>query len=282
MAFEHYNKALEELRTLEQLDNWTYVLSSLYQRISFSCRLNKKYEESLEWEKKALEIREANLSENDELIAGAYSSLALAYQAAGNSKEALNFCEKAHFMRVKLFGDKSWVTGISCDWLAMMRTLEGKFVEALELANKARGNFEDKFGKESLYVGYNLSTMGRLYQIQEDFEEAIKCYNESIQTLEKAVIDYNLLDDKGRNFSHGEAVITLSEHPLCSKYARVKILQRLATCYFGLEKRNQAKEVLNKSVTLAEEIGPIATKKAQAKLLKMEKKFEKEKELDND
>ncbi len=279
-AIESYEKALEDLLVLQmQYDNSTFILSTLYQRIALAYRLNKKHEESLEWECKAVVAREKKLPETHEQVAGAYSSLSVAYEASGNYKEALKYCEKALKIRNKLFNANHWVSAISTERLGMLKAYEGDYEEAISLVIQAKQNLAAHFTEESCYVGYNHMRLGEIYLLQEKYEVAQEQFKKAAVILEGLLpSDNGLMEETGRNSVHGEVILTFSEHSRFIKYERARLMQKIGECCKKMDKIDEGKEALKTSVILAGEVSSKATKEMHTNMVEISQKYENHEE----
>jgi len=279
-AIESYEKALEDLLVMQmQYDNSTFILSTLYQRIALAYRYNKKHDESLEWECKAVVAREKKLPETHEQVAGAYSSLSVAYEASGNYKEALKYCEKALKTRNKLFGGNHWVVAVSTERLGMLKAYEGDFEEAIALVIQAKQNLAAHFTEESCYVGYNYMKLGEIYCMQEKYDVAQEQFKKAAVILEGLLpSDNGLMEETGRNSVHGEVILTFSEHSRFIKYERARLMQKIGECWMKMEKIDEGKEALKTSVILAGEVSSKATKEMHTNMVEISQKYENREE----
>ena len=80
------------------------MVATTYNNIAILYYTQGDYEKALEYNNKALPIRQSVLGENHPDVASSYNSIGLVYQKQENYKKALEYFQKALKIRQQVFG----------------------------------------------------------------------------------------------------------------------------------------------------------------------------------
>lgn len=194
-------------------------LASAYTNLGILNKNKGQYEKSLEYNSKALKIRQAEKDSTG--IAKSLNNIGTVYYYMNNLDKALEYYEKSLNLKIAL-GD-SLTLGNSYNNVGMIYSDMGKPRQALKYYEKSL-ELDKKLGSES-GISTSLNNIGNVYYDLKDFEKAIEYYQKA----------YNI--DKKVNHKFGE---TLSIINIGCAYKELNVFDK-AISYLskGLEMADQ-------------------------------------------
>lgn len=130
--------------------------------------------------KDALAIAEGKYGKQSKEAADLLHDLALAYELSAQINLALEAAEKAHGLRVKLFGDTNEDTASSVWLLALLHKKKGNYDEALKLYYQALDQTQARLGPNHPTVGQYVKTVADVYRKQAVFDKAQTLYHQAL------------------------------------------------------------------------------------------------------
>lgn len=165
-----------------------------------------KYEEALPLAKRALEIRERNLTPGDERIATAVMNIAEIYLAMKKLSEAQQFLERALQEYEKKLGPEDRRLSTILDRLGQVHFSRSHFPETVDAWNRSLRIKEKAFGADSREVAELLHKLAEFYRFRRKYKEAEPLYDRALMIMRTKVA----LDE--------DATENLLEHYACVYY----------------------------------------------------------------
>ncbi len=144
-------------------------------------------EESEDFAKRAVSIKEQVLGPQDSEVATSLNNLANFYYNQGKYAEAEPLHKRALAIWEKALGPEHPHVAVSLNNLADLYTLQGKYAEAEPLFKRSLAIEEKAFDPEHPNVAYGLYNLANLYHDQGKYAEAEPLYERALAILEKAL-----------------------------------------------------------------------------------------------
>lgn len=179
----HHNHALDlykkAYRTLIGTDNIIELYNTFTNLGSVMYSL-KKYNEALEYYKKALQVIEDNEFITNALLSRCYTNIGVVYDALGNSEKSIEY----HNLAVKLYKSIYDVPNINlalCYNNIGSALLEIDSIKALEYFHKALSICTEVKGYYHPTTSVCYMNMGQVYELMGEYGDTISCYGKALE-----------------------------------------------------------------------------------------------------
>ena len=166
-------------------DESTEIMGKLLANIATIHNNQGQYDKALEYNYKALYIREKVLGKGHPDTATTYNNTALAYFRQGEYSNALEWHQKALSIREKVLGKEHPDTATTYDNIADVYYCQGEYPKAFEWYQKALAIREKVLGKEHPDTATSFNNIAGLYYIQGDCPKALEWYQNALSIREK-------------------------------------------------------------------------------------------------
>jgi len=156
-------------------------LASLFHNMAIVYTRQSDYAQALEWNEKALAIREKVLDKNHPDMAQTYNNMALVYDNLGKYTEALEWHEKALAVHEKVLGLEHPSTATTYNNIGLVYWAQGKYTEALKWHEKALAICEKVLGKEHPDTATTYNNIAIVYYHQGDFTAALEWIGKALR-----------------------------------------------------------------------------------------------------
>ena len=143
------------------------------------------YNQAMEWQQKALSIKEKVLGKEHRDTARTYSAIAGIYKDLGEYAKALEWHRRALKVREKVLGKEHHVTAITYNNIALVYTLQSEYNKALEWYQKALKIYKIAFGEEHREIATTYNNIALTYRNLGEYSKALEWHKESIKIKEK-------------------------------------------------------------------------------------------------
>ncbi len=166
-----YDKKEEESITL------AYHIASM----GYVTFINKEYEKSIEYNKRALDMRLRIVGEKSQLTASVYNQLGRAYTYTGRFSEARELIFKAFDIR-KLLGDDKPSDEMASSLYAIGELLlfEGRYSEAEQYLMDSIAQYTEVYNDQHTLVARSLHTLGVVYKRSGDLSRGVSYLNAAL------------------------------------------------------------------------------------------------------
>ncbi len=144
---------------------------------------------SLEYQQKALDIRQSLYGEGHPEVAASYNDMGLVYSTQENYQKALTFYQKARRIYEQAYGNNHPKLANAHTNLAVLYGQTGDFVAALEEQERALAIWESIYGNNHPNVAFAYSNLGQVHTAlgndllaQEYQKQALEIYRENYGT----------------------------------------------------------------------------------------------------
>ena len=186
MAKELYSKAqvICEKNTAKKMQEHKHAAKN-YHTLAVAYWKLGKYEQAIECDKKALNIKEKVHGKEHSDVAKSYHNLAINYSNIGKYEQAIECGNKALNINEKVHGKEHGHVALSYHNLAACYTNIGKNEQAIECDIKALNIREKIHGKEHSDVAKSYHNLGVNYGNIGKYEQAIECHKKALNISEK-------------------------------------------------------------------------------------------------
>ena len=218
MAKELYSKAqvICEKNTTKKMQEHKHAADN-YHNLAFPYCKFGKFEQAIECDKKALNIRETIHGEEHVDVAWSYHNLAGDYSNIGKHEQAIECDKKALNIREKIHGEEHGDVAWSYHNLAGDYSNIGKHEQAIECDKKALNIREKIHGKEHGDVAKSYHSLGVDYWNIGKYEQAIECDIKALNIREKI-----------HGEEHGD--VAMSYHSLGVDYGNIGMHEKALEC----------------------------------------------------
>lgn len=147
----------------------------------------KRFDEALPLAKRALQLREAQLGREHQLVADALFNLASIQMAKKNYREAESLYSRALKIYEKALGADSLKISNVLDELAWLRYYFGSTGEAVSMLERALAIREKALGPTHKEVARSLSSLTAFHQQTGEYSKAVSFCQRSLAALEKSL-----------------------------------------------------------------------------------------------
>ena len=147
----------------------------------------KKLDEAIPLAKRALELREKALEQDNPLVVSALNNLALLYLAKGAYATAESLYERALASQEKMHGADSPKVANALENLAWARYGRGKVSEATDMFERALSIREKALGPFHQETGHALYNLARLHEKQGQPDKSLPFFQRALDVKEKAL-----------------------------------------------------------------------------------------------
>jgi len=161
----------------EELARLSNNLSLRYQDLG-------QLEQALEFQKKALKIREAVLAKNHPDLAQSYNNLSTIYKALGQLDQALEFQLKDVKISEEILAKNHPDLATSYNNLSLIYKAKGKLEKALEFQLKANDIYEQVFDKNHPDLATSYNNLSLIYDDLKDYKKAVQYAEKAIAILQ--------------------------------------------------------------------------------------------------
>ena len=165
-----------ELRT--RLD--TTNIEWLNTAASFIVKYQARYDDALEYLKRALRHSIIQYDEFSDWTATLYNNIGSIYNSQGDYEKALEYYNRALAILEKVFGTEHPDAATSYNNIGFIYNSQGDYEKALEYYNRALAIREKVFGTEHPDVAISYNNIGFIYDSQGDYEKALEYYNRAL------------------------------------------------------------------------------------------------------
>jgi tetratricopeptide (TPR) repeat protein len=228
------------------------------------------YKKSLEYQIKALNIRESQPTVDRVKIARSYDLLGIIYDAMGDYSKAVRLYIDAKSIREEKLGTNHIDTATSYHNLAELYRTQGKYKEAEELYKTAISITEELLGTNHISTAASYNNLAELYRTQGNYKEAEELYKKSLSITEELLgtnhistaTSYNnlaLLYEAQGKYKEAEELyiksISIKEELLGTNHIDTATsYNNLANLYKTQGKYKEAEELYKKSLSIREEL----------------------------
>ena len=145
------------------------------------------YTQALEYNQKALKIREKVLGIENSNTAKSYNNIGLVYWDLGDYPQALEYHQKALEIREKILGDENSDTAGSYGNIGIVYYDLGNYPQAIEYYQKAIGLYEKVLGTEHHETASSYGNIGLAYEALGNFPQALEYYQKALTIREKVL-----------------------------------------------------------------------------------------------
>ncbi len=160
----------------------------------------KEINEALEYQKKALDIRESVLGEKNIDTISSYNEMGILYEKI-NKKKALHYQEKALKMRIEVLGEYCQETAASYDNVGIMYVEqdEGDKEKGLEYQEKALDIRLNIFGEKNVDTAASYNNLGKTYMAREEKEKGLEYLEKALEIWQEVLGKEHLNTATGYN-----------------------------------------------------------------------------------
>ena len=183
LAYIDYGKSL--LKKVE--DEEHEVVAGLISALAVISYEQEEYAQALEWNEKALIIREKVLGLDHPHTATTYNNKAVAYNKQGDYTKALEWFKKALAIREKVLGAVHPHTAATYNDIALVYKDQGNYAQALGWNKKALAIREKVLGSEHPDTASTYNNMAMVYNNQGDYVQALEWHGKALAIREKVL-----------------------------------------------------------------------------------------------
>ena len=160
---------------------------TLFNNMAEVYRAQGNYGKALEYNEKALAIREKVLGEAHPDTATTYNNMAAVYRAQGNYLKALEYNEKACAIIEKVLGKAHPDAAATYNNMALVYDAQGNYEKALEYYEKACAIYEKVLGKAHPGAATTYNNMANIYYAQGNYVKALEYHEKALAIKEKVL-----------------------------------------------------------------------------------------------
>ena len=162
-------------------------ISALLNNMALVYQAQGEYEKALEYNGKALEVRERTLGNDHPDTATTYNNMAGVYQAQGEYEKALKYYGKALEFRGRVLGCDHPDTAATYNNMAVVYQKQGEYKKALEYYGNALEVVERVLGSDHPYTATTYNNMALVYQAQGEYEKALEYHGKALDVRERVL-----------------------------------------------------------------------------------------------
>ena len=240
-------------------------LSVIYQNLG-------QLEQALEFQKKALHIKEQILDSEHPDLARSYNTLSLIYYDLGQLEQTLKFQKKALHIREQILTPIHLDLAISYSSLSLTYQALGKMELALELQKKASNIFEEILAPDHPDLAMAYNNLSIVYHGLGQLEQALEFQKRAIQISEPILTQshpslalfynnlsliYESLGQLEQALELQKKVVQIREEVLGSKHPNMaQSYHNLSAIYASLMNYVQARQYAQKAMEIMEHLFP--------------------------
>ena len=180
-AEKYLMDALSATRNLLGDDNDT--ISSIYNSLGALYDYTGRYEESIDFAKKSIELDTNLYGKYNFNTAHSYHNIAGTYCNIGKLDEAQKAYEEAIEIKTQLFGKNHYETSISLAGLGNIFKFKKEYDKAIEYHTKYYESYKSTFGDNDPYLAVILAGIGTDFYEKGDFGKALHYHKEALGVL---------------------------------------------------------------------------------------------------
>jgi len=181
-AHDYYLKSVE---LFEKLGTESLEMADLYEKLALSCYCTMLFDESEDYYKKALQMKEKLLGENHPDLAQVYNNFGNMFSY--NHNMSTEYHLKALSIRQRVFGENHLITAESYYNLGTAYAKKKDYSKGLNLLNKALAVRIAEQGEQHYDVAMVYGHIGGVYYEQEDYAKALEYFTHAYEILKKTV-----------------------------------------------------------------------------------------------
>ncbi len=232
LAFQYYQKAdslLIERKHDASIDYFTKALpmyqkamvwekvANCYNKISENQWRKRKFKESFFNAKKALEISDQYLNEENKERAYAYDNIGTYYLRTFRYEKALMYFKKSLDFKKKIFSDNHQEIGVTYSNLGITYRYLSEFQNGLSYQKKALDFFIKNFGVNHEKTGREYNNIGNIYSQMGKYHTALDYYKKNLEIIYSSNTENNI--NLGYNyFNIGIIYHDLNQHNKALQY----------------------------------------------------------------
>ena len=163
---------------------------SLHHKLGYIYYYLGAYDKALEYDEKAVVIRENVLGTEHPSTATTYNNIGLVYWKRGGQGDydkALEYYEKALEIKEKVYGIEHTSTATSYNNIGLVYKAKGDYDKALEYYKKALKIDEKVLGKDHPDTATDYNNIGLVYKAKGDYDKALEYYEKALKIDEKVL-----------------------------------------------------------------------------------------------
>ena len=174
-------------KLLIEKDSQRESTAMLFNNIALVYKAQGDYAKALEYNQKALAIREKVLGQEHPSTATTYNNIALVYQAQGDYAKALEYYKKDLAISEKVLGQDHPSTATTYNNIAGVYQAQGDYAKALEYNQKALAIREKVQGQDHPFTATTYNNIALVYKAQGDYAKALEYYKKALAIREKVL-----------------------------------------------------------------------------------------------
>ena len=195
--------------------------------VGYACKALGKYEESLDYGRRALAIREALFEGNHPDVARSLNNVGLAYGELGKHREALDYIKRALLMKEALFGENHLDVAKSLTNVGWVYGELGKYTEQLGYLKRALAMKETLLEENNPTIALSLNNLGHAYRKLGKYQESLD-YHKRALAMREAFFEGNHRSVAQSLNQVGDAYRELGKHQESLDYGRRALAMREA------------------------------------------------------
>jgi len=169
---------------LKHIDDQDEELARLSNNLSTIYNALGQLEQALEFQKKALKIREAVLAKNHPSLATSYNNLSTIYKALGQLEQALEFQLKTLEIKEEILSKNHPDLAQSYNNLSLIYKALGQLEQALEFQLKDVKISEEILSKNHPSLATSYNNLSTIYYTLQDYKKAIQYGQQAVAILQ--------------------------------------------------------------------------------------------------
>lgn len=171
----------EALYIYQKREEESIMLSTRLTDMGYITLVNKEYEKSIEYNSRALALRQKIEGERSLLVAQSYSNLGLGYLYTDRLSEAREYMFKALEIRKSILGEEpSLELAVSYYAIGLLLTHEGSYDEAVEYLLNSITYYSKLLGEKHVHVARSLHFLGIAYKSAGDQDRGTSYLNAAL------------------------------------------------------------------------------------------------------
>jgi tetratricopeptide (TPR) repeat protein len=210
--------SLKKYLELEEAGRDRKTLAALYNNIGLTISNTLgDYAIALEYQKRALEIRESVLGKNHPDTAASYHNIGFVYDALGDYATALEYQKRALEIREAVLGKNHPDTAGSYNNIGSVYHSLGEYPQALEYYNRALEIQESVLGENHPNTATSYNNIGLVYNSLGDYPHALEYYNRALE-IQESVLGENHPNTATSYNNIGLVYGSLGDYPQALEY----------------------------------------------------------------
>ena len=182
------------IKEMLEIGGWTKAdetflqsISNLLNNMALVYQDQGDYEKALEYNGKALDVRERVLGSGHPDTAATYNNMAVVYQEQGDYEKALKYYGKALDVKERTLGSDHPSTATTYNNMAGVYQDQGDYDKALEYYEKALEVKERVLGSDHPSTATTYNNMAGVYKAKRDYEKALEYYDKALDVRERVL-----------------------------------------------------------------------------------------------